>query len=109
MKKVIKKIKDVLMAIIMGELLYKMNLDRYFIHIAYTFFLFWMIILSSMMVQNAMVRAEKRKIVLENAKIYNAQKTVQLVSLGRLKTVEDLLEKQGSDLALPGKPADRIK
>jgi hypothetical protein len=41
-------------------------------------------------------------------KIYHAQKTVEVVSLDRISTVEDLLQKSGSDVELPVRPADRI-
>ena len=52
---------------------------------------------------------EKNKARLEELKIYHAQKTCELVSLDRLSTVEDLLEKNGSALTVPEKPADKIK
>ena len=62
-----------------------------------------------MMVQKTLVQVEKNKDVLSEMKIYHAQKTVQIARLGRLSTVERLLEENGSDVTLPEKPADVIK
>ena len=97
------------MAILKGELLLRMRLDKYFIHIAYTFFLIWLIIMSSMMVQNTLAQVEKNRAKVNDLKIFHAQKTVKLVGLGRLNTVEDLLREQGSEVGLPEKPADRLE
>ena len=97
------------MAILKGELLLRMRLDKYFIHIAYTFFLIWLIIMSSMMVQNTLAQVEKNRAKVNDLKIFHAQKTVKLVGLGRLNTVEDLLKEQGSEVGLPEKPADRLE
>jgi len=109
MKKVFVGIKNVVMAILKGELLLRMRLDKYFIHIAYTFFLIWLIIMSSMMVQNTLAQVEKNRAKVNDLKIFHAQKTVKLVGLGRLNTVEDLLKEQGSEVGLPEKPADRLE
>lgn len=98
-----------MMAILKGELLLRMRLDKYFIHIAYTFFLIWLIIMSSMMVQNTLAQVEKNRAKVNDLKIFHAQKTVKLVGLGRLNTVEDLLREQGSDVGLPEKPAYRLE
>ena len=86
-----------------------MRFDRYFAHIIWTFLLFWGAILSSMMVQKTLVQVEKNKEVLSDMKIYHAQKTVQIARLGRITTVEHLLEENGSDVTLPEKPADILK
>lgn len=101
-------IKNVFMAILKGELLLRMGVDKYFIHIAYTFLLFWLIILYSMMVQGTLAKVEKNRSAVNDLKINHSYKTVQLVSLGRLQTVEDLLKEHGSDITLPEKPADKL-
>ena len=108
MKKVFVAIKNTLMAILKGELLLRMRLDKYFIHIAYTFLLVWLIILYSMMVQNTLAKVESNRSAVNDLKIFHAQKTVKLVSLGRLQTVEKLLKEQGSEITLPEKPANRL-
>ena len=109
MKKVFVAIKNTVMAILKGELLLRMQIDKYFIHIAYTFLLVWLIILYSMMVQNTLATVERNRSAVNDLKIFHAQKTVKLVGLGRLQTVEKLLREQGSEITLPEKPADRIE
>ena len=108
MKKVFVAIKNTIMAILKGELLLRMRLDKYFIHIAYTFLLVWLIILYSMMVQNTLAKVESNRSAVNDLKIFHAQKTVKLVSLGRLQTVERLLKEQGSEITLPEKPANKL-
>ena len=109
MKKVFVAIKNTFLAILKGELLLRMRLDKYFIHIAYTFLLVWLIILYSMMVQNTLAKVESNRSAVNDLKIFHAQKTVKLVSLGRLQTVEKLLKEQGSEITLPEKPANRLE
>lgn len=106
MVRFIQTLKNCLRAILHGELL--MRFDRFFVHIIWTFLLFWAVILSGMMVQKTLVKVEQNKKTLTDMKIYHAQKTVELARLGRLTTVETLLEQNGSEVTLPEKPADII-
>lgn len=101
-------VKDVLTAMVKGDLLLRLRLERFFMHIAFVFLLLWASILIGLGVESSLVEVEKNAKILSDMKIYHAQKTVQLVSLDRLSVVEDLLEKNGSDLAIPESPADRI-
>ncbi|MBQ8069848.1 MAG: hypothetical protein IJ202_03255 [Bacteroidales bacterium] len=107
-KKIGDAIKNGFVAMLHGELLLRLRFDKYFPHIIYTFFLMWMMIWLSMKIENTMVKVEKNKTTLNDMKIYHAQKTVEVVSLDRISTVEDLLQKSGSDVELPVRPADRI-
>ena len=108
LKRIWEVTKNGFVAILHGELLLRMRFDKYFPHIIYTFFLLWMMIWLSMKIENTMVKVEKNKTTLNDMKIYHAQNTVEVVSLDRITTVEDMLEKIGSDVELPVKPADRI-
>ncbi len=96
-------------AILKGEFLLRIHVDRYFIHILYTFLLLWLTILIDMRVEKTMVKVEENKSVLTDLKIYHAQKTVQLVSIKRISTIKDMLEKDGSKVTFPEKPAARIE
>lgn len=102
-----KHLKTAFIQILRAEFLV-MDCEKYFIHIIYTFFLIWMMIWISIHVENTLVAVEKNKVILNDMKIYNAQKTVQLVSLNRITKVEKLLEAKQSDVALPVKPADKL-
>lgn len=96
-------------AMLMGQLLLKLKIERFFIHILYTFLMFWLAILCSMMVQNTLVEIEKNKAIISEMKIYHAQKTLQLVKMGRFETVEQQLSRRGSKVTSPEKPAVTIE
>ena len=86
-----------------------MNLGQYFIHIIWTFFLFFLSIWLSLQVEKTLTKVEAGKKELANVEIYHAQKVVELAGLNRMTTVRDLLEEKGSKVGLPEKPAARIQ
>lgn len=102
-----RHLKNIFSQILRAEFLV-MDCEKYFIHIIYTFFLMWMMIWISIKVENTLVAVEKNKVILNDMKIYNAQKTVQLVSLNRITKVEKLLKDNASEVAFPVKPADKL-
>ena len=102
-------IKNAFLAAIKGEFLLRLNVSKYFIHIIYTFFLFWVSIWLSLKIEKTLTRVEDNRKVLQDMEIYHTQKKVELVSLGRMSKIEEMLEAEGSALRMPGKPADRIK
>ncbi len=100
---------NTLLAILQGKLLLKLNAARYFIHIIYTFFLFWVSIWLSLKIEKTLTKVEDNRKVLSDIEIYHAQKTVELAGYSRLNTVQDMLKDAGSNLVIPSKPADRLK
>ena len=52
-------LKNGFAAIVTGNLLLRLNAGRYFIHIAYTFLLFWILIFESLMAENALSKVER--------------------------------------------------
>lgn len=103
-----KWLGNAFLAALQGEFLLRLHVNKLFIHIVYTFFLFWVSIWLSMRVEKTLTKVEDNRVILEDMKIYHSQKTVELVSLGRMSTVQRLLEESGSDVGLPEEPADRI-
>ena len=102
-------IRNSFTATLRGEFLLRLRFDRWFLHIIYFFVLCALNIWLTLEIEQTMLDQERNKARLEELKIYHAQKTCELVSLDRLSTVEELLEKSGSALTVPEKPADRIK
>ena len=96
-------------AIFRGEFLIRLRFYRYFLHIVWIFILAIASIWIKLEIDRTMARMEETKEELEDYKIYYAQKTCELVALDRLSTVQDMLEKAGSDLTVPDRPADRIR
>ena len=96
-------------ALFSGELLILLGVDKYLPHILVLFALGWVNIFMNYKIEQAMAEVEKNKATLENYRIYHAQKTYQFVRMGRLSTVENMLEKAGSKVGTPEKPAETIK
>ena len=101
-------LKNALNAFFRGELLMRLGFDRFFLHIVYTFGLFWAMILMDMMIENTLSKVEKNKDILNELKIYHTEKTVQIVSMDRITTINRMLEDKGSQASFPEKPAMRI-
>ena len=95
-------------ALFSGELLILLGVDKYLPHILVLFALGWVNIFMNYKIEQAMAEVEKNKVTLENYRIYHAQKTYQFVKMGRISTVEDMLEQKGSQLGAPVKPAETI-
>lgn len=102
-------LKNAFLATLKGEFLMRLHASRYFIHIIYTFFLFFISIWLSLKIEKTLTRVEDNRKALQDMEIYHAQKTVELVSLGRMTKVQQMLKEQDSELTMPEKPADRIK
>ena len=102
-------LKNAALATIKGELLLRLRVSRYFIHIIYTFFLFWVSIWLSLKIEKTLTRVEDNRKALTDVEIYHAQKTVELTSLSRMSEIQRRLEESGSKLTMPAKPANRIK
>lgn len=97
--------KNSFKAVLKGEFLLRLNVGRYFIHIAYTFFLFGMIIWISLMIENTMAKVENNKKTIKELEIVNSQLVFDLASAGRRTTVEATLKDMGSKVSEPVKPA----
>ena len=102
-------LKNAFLATVKGEFLMRLHVNRYFIHIVYTFFLFFVSIWLSLKMEKTFTRVEESRKALQNVEITYAQKTIELAGMGRMSKVLDMLEEKGSDLAVPAEPAGRIK
>ncbi|MGN0199119.1 MAG: FtsL-like putative cell division protein, partial [Candidatus Cryptobacteroides sp.] len=102
-------IKNAFLTILKGRLLITLKIERYFVHIIYTFFLFWVSIYLGMKIEKTMTRVEENRRRLEDIEIFRAHKQVELTRLQRMSTVQEMLEAKGSSVGIPEKPAERIK
>lgn len=101
-------LRNAALATVKGEFLMRLQISRYFIHIIYTFFLFWMSIWLSLNIEKTLTKVEDNRKALEDVEIYHAQKTIELAGLSRMSRVQRMLEESGSKLTMPAKPADRL-
>lgn len=108
-KKIGKAIGEFFIALGRGELLTRMRVDKLFPYILYLFFLGCISIWMSYKSEQTMLTVQKNNQKIRTLKIYNAQKTYEIVGLDRIATVEKMLEEAGSEVKAPEKPADVIK
>ena len=95
-------------SIIRGDILLLLRVDRLLPYILVLFVMGWINIFLNYKIERTLVQVEANKVLLENYRIYHAQKTYQFVKMGRISTVEDMLEQKGSELSAPVKPAETI-
>lgn len=96
-------------AVLKGEFLLRLNVGRYFIHIAYTFLLFGLIIWVSLMIETTMSKVEKNKLTLKELEIVHSQKVFEVVNVSRRSSVEQMLGEMGSKVTEAEKPATTVK
>jgi len=108
MNKIGTTIKNTFMAILKGELLHRLDVGKYFVHILYTFFIFAVIIWISLRIDMSMARVEENAAKLKELEIINTQKTYRVVSLSRRSTVNEMLREMGSEVQEATQPSTVI-
>lgn len=101
-------LKNVFHAVMKGEFLLRLNVGKYFIHIIYTFFLFGMIIWTSLAIETTMAKVERNKAVLKELEIANTQKYYDLAKASGRYDVEQRLKSMGSEVGEARKPATEM-
>lgn len=102
-------LKECAKAIFHGQLLLRLNIGRYFIHIVFTFFLFAMLIWFSLGVDSTLAKVEQNQKELDELETQHSSLEFQLKELDRRATLQDLLEANGSKVTAPQKPATVLK
>ena len=102
-------LKNGFSALITGNLLLRLNAGKYFIHIAYTFLLFWILIFESLMAENALSKVENNNGKIKEMEIIYADKTFEVASMSRRSEVEKRLQAMGSKVKEPEKQAITIE
>ena len=108
-KKIGNAIKEFFIALGRGELLTRMRVDKLFPYILYLFMLGCISIWMSYKAEQTMLKVQQNNRTIRTLKIYNAQKTYEIVGLDRIATVEEMLKNAGSDVKAPEKPADVLR
>lgn len=96
-------------AILSGELLLRLNVSRYFIHILWTFVLIGALIWYSLAVDSTLVKVEQNEAMLKELEIECTTKEFELKSLYRRTSIQELLKQKGSLVQEPVKPASIIE
>ncbi|MCR5518957.1 MAG: hypothetical protein K6F21_01375 [Bacteroidales bacterium] len=103
-----KLLRNGISAIITGNLLLRLNAGKYFVHIAYTFLLFWILIFESLVAENALSKVEKNNAKIREMEIIYADKTFEVASMSRRSEVQKRLEAMGSAVQEPDRQAISI-
>ena len=98
-----------IVAIAKGQFILRLKIDKYFLQIAWTFFLFTMMILFGLGVDVTLSRVETNKRQLQELEILHTQKRYELITLNRRSTVDNLLKENGSKVTEPEKPAATLR
>ncbi len=96
-------------AIVTGNLLLRLNAGKYFVHIAYTFLLFWILIFESLVAENALSKVEKNKARIKEMEIIYADRTFEVASMSRRSEVQKRLAAMGSSVQEPDAQAITIE
>ena len=96
-------------AIAKGQFILRLKIDKYFLQIAWTFFLFTMFILFGLGVDVTLSKVEDNKKQLQELEILHTQKRYELITLNRRSTVTRLLKENGSAVTEPQKPATTLE
>ena len=108
-KQIPSLLKNSFVAIIRGQFLLRLKVGNYLPQIAYTFFLFAMAILFSLMVDSTLSKVETNKTRLRDLSVEHTQKEYELIMLCRRSTVSNSLIEKGSVVAEPEQPASHLK
>ena len=100
-----QKITRKFVSIFSGDFILNRKLDRYVWFAVYIFVLFSSIIAWSLMVENNLVKVRKNEKTIEALNIARDQRSVELLSIDRRSTLEELLRKNHSTLQAPKRPA----
>lgn len=104
-----KKVKGWVKAVINGEILLKLGLDRYLPHMLVAFLCFAVVIYAKIRIDDVMIELERSTSELETVRIMHAQKTCEYVGLEKLGAIEELIEEKGLEIGMPDKPAGTIR
>ena len=86
-----------------------MRVDRALPYILFLFALGWVNIFLNYSIEQAMAKVEKNKKIVEYYRNDYANKTYEFVKAGKISNVRTMLEKAGSEVTAPDKPAVIIK
>ncbi len=102
-------LKNTMKAIFKGELLLRLNIGQYFIHVVWMFFLIAMFIWFNLGVDTTLAKVERNKVTLKELETQNASLEFRMKSINRRSTLEDMLKDMGSQLQEPAEAAFRLK
>jgi hypothetical protein len=102
-------LKNAVKAIFKGELLLRLNIGQYFIHVIWMFFLIAMFIWFNLGVDTTLAKVERNKATLKELETQNSSLEFRMKSINRRSTLEEMLKDMGSQLQEPENAAAKLK
>lgn len=102
-------LKDGFSAILRGQLLLRLDIGRYFIHIVYTFLLMALVIWFSLKVDSTLTSYESNQKTIKELEIEHSDMEFELRTLNRRVAIEELLREKGSEVRAPEQPATVLR
>lgn len=102
-------LKNAVKAIFKGELLLRLNIGQYFIHVIWMFFLIAMFIWFNLGVDTTLAKVERNKATLKELETQNSSLEFRMKSINRRSTLEEMLKDMGSQLQEPENAATKLK
>ena len=109
MKKLFHWITQAFLSVGRGDILLKMGVHRYLPHSVVAFIFCTLSIILSYFADNTLILRSQKMKELEKVKILYNIKNGDMISLWRMTEVENTLEKMGSKVTAPEKPATELK
>lgn len=103
-----RKFWEVFSSFASGEILISLGLDRYLLHVIYTFLLFMLSIWLGIQIEKTFIQVEANKDSISDLKAENNRLNFELEKLNNSNLIEQRLHAGGSTLHYPEKPATRI-
>lgn len=104
------KIGKALKSFLSGDFILTLGLDKYIIHVIYTFILFLLIIWIGLRVERMFIRVEANKKEINELRIEEYRLNYQLEEMSGIEKIRQLLEKEHVEGLKPlDKPAHRIR
>ena len=102
-------LKNSFLAILRGQFLLRLHVDKYFMHIVYVFFLFAMLILISLGTEATLNKMEENRKQIEQLQITSLDKTYEVAEKSRRSAISEGLRATGSEVGEPTQPAIILK
>ena len=104
-----KTLRQLLDAVIKGELLKKIGADKYFAHVCYVLFLCALAILFSLQIDRRMRVRVSNDVVIGEQRAEMVLQEYELAKFTRRTQVEQMLRDKGSKVGEPRKPAKTLR
>lgn len=92
-----------------GDIIEKKNLGRFLPHVMIVAVAFCIFMGAQYIIEKTLIEKEKAVDALEETMLRHSQKNIELVSLGRMSTVEKMLQENNINIGRAEKPAQYVE